>query len=222
MKKIIAVLIALVIFIIPVFAENVSDITLTYNDGITFYSEGDEVLGIEKESFSKYIKDNNIIVYGIADDSSFVVEVICNETPFSKSIKDFNNINLIDIKDFADSMGILTYTIKPLGNASYIVSETVSQNSQNEGVVTQYITIKQDKLYVVTFTASDSLSDSDYKEKIVSGINYNFSDEPQQISVWYIVIVSVIIILILIFSVWILATVIKDLKKRKAEKIKGE
>ena len=103
MKRIIALIFALLIFSIPVFAENESksEVTLTYTEGITLYGDGDEVFGIEKESFSKYIKENNIVLYGIANDKSFVFEMTCNQTEFSKSIKDFKNIKLMDIKDFA-------------------------------------------------------------------------------------------------------------------------
>ena len=170
---------------------------------------------MEEEQFSKYLKENNIIVYAVADDSTYVVEMACYETEFSKSIRDFKNIKLIDVKDFADGMGILTYNIESVGDASYIISCLPTDDSSSEGKVTQYITVKQEKLYVITFTAAKSIADSGYEKKIISGISYNFSYEPEQIYVWHIVIVSAAIILVIITFVCILVTVIKDLKKRK-------
>ena len=218
MKRIIALIFALLIFTIPVFAENESksEVTLTYTEGITLYGDGDEVFGIEKESFSKYIKENNIVLYGIANDKSFVFEMTCNQTEFSKSVKDFKNLKLMDIKDFADSMGILTYNIKSLGEASYIVSILPTSDSESEGRLTQYITIKQDKLYVITVTAAKSVN-NDYEQKIIGSIKYNFAEHPAQISVWHIVVVGVAIVLVLIIFVWIVITLIKDLKKRKSK-----
>ena len=218
MKRIIALIFAFLIFSIPVFAENESksEVTLTYTEGITLYGDGDEVFGIEKESFSKYIKENNIVLYGIANDKSFVFEMTCNQTEFSKSVKDFKNLKLMDIKDFADSIGILTYNIKSLGDASYIVGVLPASDNESEGRLTQYITIKQDKLYVITVTAAKSVN-SDYEQKIIGSIKYNFAEQPAQISVWYIVVVSVAIVLVLIVFVWIAITLIKDLKKRKSK-----
>ncbi len=219
MKRIIALILALFIFTIPVFAENEGngEVTLTYTEGITLYGDGDEVFGIEKESFSKYIKENNIVLYGIANDKSFVFEMTCSQTEFSKSVKDFKNVKLMDIKDFADSMGILIYNIKSLGDASYIVSVLPTSDSESEGRLTQYITIKQDKLYVITVTAAKSVDNNDYEQKIIGSIKYNLTEEPDEISVWHIVVVSVAMALVLIIFVWIAITLIKDSKKRRSK-----
>ena len=225
MKKIIALILALVLFSLPVSAEDIQpELTLTLTEGITLYGEGDEVLGMNKEQFKEYIEKNNLILYGVADDNSFVIEISGEETQYSKSVKDFNNLKLSDIKDFADNTKILSYNIEQLGEAIYIIreiSQAPSDLVETTAAVTQYITVKQEKIYVVTVTAANTV-DKEKKKSLVAGIDYSFSEIPPSVSVWQIVIVSGAIILVLVVMAWLIVTLVKDIKKRKNKQINSE
>ncbi len=221
MKKIIAIILALLIFSVPAFAQTTDTVELITIDGVDVYGVGDEVLGMDKEEFKEYIKENNIILYGIAKDKSFVIEVSCEETEFSKSVKDFKNIKLSDIKDFADSTNIPNYNIEQLGDAVYIIRDIPSNDSENAVKVLQFITVKQEFLYIISIT-DEKNTDIDKTKSVISSIVYNLSETPQSISVWHIVLVSVAIILVLMIFIFVTITVIKDLRKRKSEEATTE
>ncbi len=214
MKKLIAIIVAILVLSIPAFAQTDDKVELITLDGITVYEVGDEVLGMDKETFKKYIAENNIILYGIANDNSYVIEVTCKETEFSTSVKDFNNIKLADIKDFADSTNVLNYNIEQLGDAVYIIRDITLNESENNSMVTQFITVKQGFIYVISITSANGI---DKAKGVVSSIVYNFTQTPAQISVYHIVMVSVAIVLVLGLIVFVSITLIKDIKKRKTK-----
>ncbi len=222
MKRIIACLLALIIFAVPVCALEEHVFSLGYTEGVTLYhyeSITGEVLGMEAEEFKKYLTDNYIRLFGVDNNNEFVFEITSEETDFSKGIKDFKNIKETDIKHFADSMKFVSYNIETLGEVPYIVSQYPSDDSENSAVVSQYITVKQGQLYVITFTMAKGISDGNAERirKIVSGITYIENDVPQNVSIWSVIGVAALAVLVFGVAVYILITVIKDVRKRKSE-----
>ena len=154
MKRIITCVLALIIFAVPVCAVAEYIFSLRYSEGVTLYH-----YGMEAEEFEKYLTDNYIRLFGVDNNNEFVFEITSSETEFSKVIKDFKNIKETDIKDFADSMKFVSYNIETLGEVPYIVSQYPSDDSENSAVVSQYITVKQSRLYVITFNSSKEISE---------------------------------------------------------------
>jgi len=214
MKRIISLILALLIFSLPAFAQTSDKVDLISLDGVTVYEVGDEVLGMDKDAFKEYVKENNIVFYGIANDNSYVIEATCKETSFSSSVKDFKNIKLSDIKDFADSTKILNYNIERLGDAVYIIREVTSDDLAESSKVTQFITVKQGFVYVISVINKEG---AEKAKSVVSSIVYNFTETPAQISVWHIVIVSAAIVLVLLVFIFVGIALIKDLKKRNVK-----
>lgn len=220
MKRIIACVLALIIFAVPVCAVEEYIFSLRYSEGVTLYhyeSITGEVLGMEAEEFEKYLTDNYIRLFGVDNNNEFVFEITSSETEFSKVIKDFKNIKETDIKDFADSMKFVSYNIETLGEVPYIVGQYPSDDSENSAVVSQYITVKQGQLYVITFTMAKGISDGNAERirKIVSGITYIENDVPQKVSLWSVIGVAVLVVLIICIALYILVTIIKDIRQRK-------
>ena len=214
MKKIIALVLALLIFSIPVLAQTSDKVDLISLDGVTVYNVGDEVLGMDKDTFKEYVKENAIVFYGVANDNSFVIEATCEETAFSNSVKDFNNIKLSHIIDFANSANIPNYNIEQLGDAVYVIREIVSDDVAVSSNVTQFITVKQGFIYVISVTCAEG---TDKAKSVVSNVVYNFTQTPAQISVWHIVVVSAAVILLIVVFVFVSVALIKDIKKRKTK-----
>ena len=220
MKRIITFLLALIIFAVPVDALEEHTFSLRYTEGVTLYhheSINSEVLGMEAEEFKKYLTDNYIRLFGVDNNSEFVFEITSEETDFSKGINDFKNIKDNDIKDFADSMNFSSYTIETLGEVPYIVSQYPSDDSENSAVVSQYITVKQSQLYIITFNSSKEISEDNAQriKNIVSGITYMENDVPRNVSLWSVIGLAVLVVLIFCVALYVLVTIIKDIRRRK-------
>ena len=223
MKRIIAVFLALIILSVPVLAVEEYAFKFEYTEGITLYnsenisSSDQNILGMDKAELHKYFKDNSILYLGVDNNSQFVFEITSQETDFSKGINDFKNIKENDIEDFADSMNFFSYSIEALGDGIYIVGEYLTDDSVNSPIVTQYVTVKQGQLYVITFNSSKVTSKDNLQriKNVVSGITYIENDVPQKVSLLSVIGVAVLAVLIFCIALYILVTIIKDIRRRK-------
>lgn len=221
MKRLITFFLALIIFAIPACALENLDFSLSYTEDITLYSyenvnSDNNILGMDAESFKKYLKDNNIQLLGVDNNNEFVFEFTSQQTEFSSSVRDFKNLKENDVKDFADSMKFNSYLIESLGDTLYIVSEYPALTVEKSSAAMQYVTITQGRLYVITFTAADgiSLNNINRIDKIVSGITYSQTGVSQNVSIWTIIGVSAVIILLFGVTLYIIITIIRDIRKR--------
>jgi hypothetical protein len=125
-----------------------------------------------------------------------------------------NNIKLSHIIDFANSANIPNYNIEQLGDAVYVIREIASDDVAVSSNVTQFITVKQGFIYVISVTCDEG---ADKAKSVVSNVVYNFTQTPAQISVWHIVVVSAAVILLIVVFVFVSVALIKDIKKRKTK-----
>lgn len=226
MKRIIAFAFALILFILPVSAQqNDNSITLTYTEGLTLCtkdsipSTNGMIFGMEETKFKNYLTENGILLYGFDNNNAFVFELTGEKTDFTESIRDFANIGETDIKDFADRTLSSLYSIESIAGNTYIVIDSAFSNDSSY-VTRQYITVKQGTLYIVTFTVPGSSVNKEVGKrinKIVNAINFSENDLPKEVSLFSVIGVAALVIVIAALAVYILITVIKDLRKRKSQ-----
>lgn len=231
MKRIIAFVFALFMLVLPVSAEQSDDsIILDYVEGLTLCtpdsipSSDGMIFGIKEEEFKKYLTENRILLYGFDNSNAFVFELTGEKTDFTESIGDFSNIKEADIKDFADTSLSSVYSIENISGTVYVVTDNVS-DSGSEYITRQYITVKHGRLYIMTFTVPGSSVKKDVGERIdriINGLTFGGDEIPEKVSVYSVIGVAVLVSAVAVLAVYILITVILDIRKRNSEKVKSD
>lgn len=231
MKRIIAVLIALFLLALPVSAqEKIDEISLSYTEGLTVCSRENipsadgKIFGMNESDFKKYLVENNILIYAMDQNNAFAFEISGEETAFTRGVGSFSNISEADINDFAQKALVSVYSIEKIEGYTYIVADSVSDSKSNY-VTRQYITVNNGVLYVTTFTVpgnSVKKEVSDRMVKIIRGIKFASEKAPENVSLFSVIGVAVLVVLVSGFAVYILVTVIRDIKKRKREPEEAE
>lgn len=226
MKRIIAFVFALLLFALPVSAQqNNEGITLGYTEGLTLCtpesipSTDGMIFGMKEAEFKSYLTENSILLYGFDNNNSFVFELTGEKTAFTESVKDFADIKEEDVKDFADSTLNTLYSIENISGTVYIVTDSAF-SAENGYITRQYITVKNGLLYVITFTVPGASVNKDVGtriDKIIGSLSFGEKNSPEKVSALSIIAIAVLVFVVAAFAVFVLITVIRDLRKRKSE-----
>ncbi len=216
MKRIIALLAAfLLLFSVTVSAE--SKISLK-PDGefITETEKIAEIIGMEKDGILDFCIENNIIYIAVNKDNSKQIRVTEKETDFSKSIVNINGLSEENINELLpDIIGIegVKGEVLNKNGQKFIKTELSSSDSGGEYILTEYITVANKKVYVLSFyTASKTATD--YIEKTFKTFESPYFINEINSSIVYVVIAFAIF---LTASVIIVITIIKDLKVKEPD-----
>ena len=224
MKRIIVFVLVLYLFAFPVCATvTQGNITLDYAENLTVCTQSSipsvdgKIFGMNEADFKKYLTENNILLYGFDNDNAFVFELTGEKTDFTQKVGDFGNIKESDIKDFADKTVENPYSVKKTAESVFVVTDSISEE-ENGYVTRQYITVKNQSLYVVTFIVPGiaiNQNKSERIDKIINALSFGESNAPKQVSAVSVIVVAALVIIIVLIAVYIAVTVIRDLRKVK-------
>ena len=120
-------------------------------------------------------------------------------------------------KDFADKTVENPYSVKKTAESVFVVTDSISEE-ENGYVTRQYITVKNQSLYVVTFIVPGiaiNQNKSERIDKIINALSFGESNAPKQVSAVSVIVVAALVIIIVLIAVYIAVTVIRDLRKVK-------
>jgi len=181
LKKVLAFLILLMIFTLNVSAISVNDITPQKD--MILYSEKpskvSEILKIDENSLADTIKENNIIFLAVNKNNSKQIQLVWDETSFSSSVGNLSNLSnesidalLPDITGDQNVKGDIVYK-----NNYKLVK---INKSQDNFIITQFYTIVDNKMYILTFYSgtAENLNyiDSTFVTDTKSGIDETIAD----------------------------------------------
>ena len=216
MKRIIA-LIAVFILLFSLTVSADSSINIT-PDGefITETEQIAKIIGMDKNELLDFCIENKIVYIAVNKDNSKQIRVTVKENDFSNGIVNINGlsddkINAV-LTDVIGVEGIKGEIINKDGQ-KFIKTEMSSKDSGGDFILTEYITVANKKVYVLSFYTNKK-ADTKYIEKTFETLESpNFVVENNGLF-W---IVGIAIVIFLFASIFIILTLIRDIKAKKAD-----
>lgn len=220
MKKGLVLVIALImLFSFSVSAESVVSIK---PEG-EFYTDNEtiaEVIGMSEDELSDYIEENNIIYIGVNKDNSKQIRVTSHQTDFSNNIININGLSDDKINALLpDIIGIESARgdIINIDGQKFIKTELRSNDSGGDYLLTEFITIADRKVFVLSFyTNADK--DTEYIEKTFESYSspYFVKEKNNENNTLLYIIVAAVVVFVAA-SVLLVITIIKDIKRKKTD-----
>ncbi len=216
MKRIIA-LIAVFILLFSLTVSADSSINIT-PDGefITETEQIAKIIGMDKNELLDFCIENKIVYIAVNKDNSKQIRVTVKENDFSNGIVNINGlsddkINAV-LPDVIGVEGIKGEIINKDGQ-KFIKTEMSSKDSGGDFILTEYITVANKKVYVLSFYTNKK-ADTKYIEKTFETFESpNFVVENNGLF-W---VVGIAIVIFLFATVFIILTLIRDIKAKKAD-----
>lgn len=216
MKKIVAIFALLVFCFLLCGCENRKEIQFKDNKGLVFCTSDNvsqevaKVIGKDKKELSSSMEKAGVIFYGIAPDKSFTVSVIKETTEFSQKVLDFSVFNDDELKKIADEISPNYSEYHKNKGETYIVQDTISYSAVGELPARQYITVKNGNFYIFTFTFNKDTVDSIKTKEIMNNISVNTVSKGFSS---YGIIVAILILAGISLIIYVVITLIIDIKK---------
>jgi hypothetical protein len=216
LKRIIA-LIAVFILLFSLTVSADSNINIT-PDGefITETEQIAKIIGMDKNELLDFCIENKIVYIAVNKDNSKQIRVTVKENDFSNGIVNINGlsddkINAV-LPDVIGVEGIKGEIINKDGQ-KFIKTEMSSKDSGGDFILTEYITVANKKVYVLSFYTNKK-ADTKYIEKTFETLESpNFVVENNGLF-W---VVGIAIVIFLFATVFIIITLIRDIKAKKAD-----
>jgi hypothetical protein len=216
LKRIIA-LIAVFILLFSLTVSADSSINIT-PDGefITETEQIAKIIGMDKNELLDFCIENKIVYIAVNKDNSKQIRVTVKENDFSNGIVNINGlsddkINAV-LPDVIGVEGIKGEIINKDGQ-KFIKTEMSSKDSGGDFILTEYITVANKKVYVLSFYTNKK-ADTKYIEKTFETLESpNFVVENNGLF-W---VVGIAIVIFLFATVFIIITLIRDIKAKKAD-----
>jgi hypothetical protein len=216
LKRIIA-LIAVFILLFSLTVSADSSINITPDGEFTTETEQiAKIIGMDKNELLDFCIENKIVYIAVNKDNSKQIRVTVKENDFSNGIVNINGlsddkINAV-LPDVIGVEGIKGEIINKDGQ-KFIKTEMSSKDSGGDFILTEYITVANKKVYVLSFYTNKK-ADTKYIEKTFETLESpNFVVENNGLF-W---IVGIAIVIFLFASIFIILTLIRDIKAKKAD-----
>ena len=178
-----------------------------------------ETLSMEKSALEQNLNQNNVLYFAVNNDNTKQIKVTSVTTDFSNSV-----INISGLSN--DSITALIPDITGIENAKgevilkdgqkFVKTQFKTKDSGGEYILTQYFTIAN-RLNIVLSFYTEVSADTDYIEKTFESFSSPLFITAKEESgyIGYIVLVAAVVFGIA--CVVIIYTIIRDIKKEKAE-----
>ncbi len=168
-----------------------------------------ELLQTDHKKLEEYCKKNDLLYF--AADKNTQIKFWSQETDFSTKINSFSelndeNRNLI-IEKFAGTYQTGDFVKGADGNNYLRLVGKTADNNKNVFNTTEYITVSNGKMYTLAISANANVSDP--AESIFSGLQIHSAKNN------YGVLILLGIIILAVLTVFLIYTVIRDLKPSK-------
>lgn len=227
MKKLIALILTIVLFSVPVSAEKAENsISVDYTDGLVYctpdYINPQIDYGMTEEEFKKHLIDNDIVFWGTDVDNGLTVEIRSSTTDFSEKVVDLNSLEKAEIDEFRKSLfdEASASTLVNLNNNIYVRCELPHDDVLGGLYEHQYVTVKQGKLYVITVAfESENPIIYEFVEKFIRGIKYSVEAENSDI---YLLLLAFMIVAVLAITVCIIIIIVRKIKDNDKNELAEE
>lgn len=242
-RKISAVIFSLILvfaFVFNVCAVSFKDVGVNYsvNEGYieitsdNFSKNGEIIkeLGYTISTISKYFKDNGILLMAVSEDTEKQVQIKCTETDFTLQTGDISVLDNDSVITIAEAMLRINRSkmkIVEVNGVKYIETRAVANSSESKYSVIQYTTIRNGKLYTLSYyDNSNSITDSvieDGKAAVeglkISKLNKSVGEDID--NTLMIIVISLAVLLACVVIVYVCITFFLDIKKRSEESGEG-
>lgn len=176
-------------------------------------SEIARVTGVDKKEIKDYFKEDKIVFMAVNEDNSVQIKLSCFENDYSKAIGSFEYLNAEEIDKYAASAVKSGYETVKCNDTSFIFTQSHNKSGEKEYVSSLYITVKNNKFYVLSCYNTGSSPD-----KAVMNVfnSLEINSETAAIPVWQTILISLGIALFTAAAIGIIISFIKD-KKLKEE-----
>ncbi len=175
--KVFALFLALMcLFSITAFAATPTDVDISLNLGEEFFiitedsvSKNEEIvenLGYTKSSFKALFTKGTLVAFILHADTKSQIQIRAEETQFSKKMEDLSLLEGENLWAVATELSSKAQSIVNVGDTAFVYS--VSQITDDAGSysVSQYITIKNGRLY--TFNFYSNSADADFEQQVLT------------------------------------------------------
>ena len=206
----------------PVFAKT-ADIKITPPKGFYSYKSGQsaentaKILGMTSDELKNYCSENGIVFIAVNEDNTKQIRVSVTESEFSSSIG--NLTNLSDDKITAlipDITGSVSGEITEKDGQRFIKTAEALSDSGGEYSVISYVTVTAKKDYILSFYTAAGTSTDYVGEVFDSFSSEDFYKEADEKSYFVYVIIAAIVLLAL-GSVYIIFTLVRDIKNDRED-----
>ncbi len=117
-----------------------------------------ESLGFTESSFVGYLKNNNILLFASRADKRCQLTVSVGQTSFSKNVENLAYLENENIKEMLPQLigDSTALRIETINDSKFVLSQISGSDNAGEFTSLQYITIKNEKLYTITISFSET------------------------------------------------------------------
>lgn len=229
-KVFISVLLILSVVTLNVFAVTVDkadisidppmDFVVITSDSLDENEEFINGLNYTKSQFADKMNRSDIVLFSADRENKKQITVCCNETDFSKGLGNMSVVTDEYLGTVANSItgdSNVAYTVYENDGTKFINFSSVLTSSQGKSVCDQYVTVKNGKIYTVSFSVSGDTVSEDEKNanlevmktvKITDKKNVSANDVE---NITTTIVLSVLILGLIVFSGYLLFTLVRDI-----------
>ena len=227
--SIIAIIITL--FAFPVNAQEIDEFNINFSlpddfivlteDNIKVNENAIKSLGFTQSTFKNYIDTNNIVLFASLADKSCQITVNVIKTDFTKKTENLEYLDdeyIVRLLPKLVSEEVASSEINVINGSKFIRIQKSGLDNAGEFSSLQYITVKNQRLYTVTISFSQSIfsnDNMDYAESIMR--NFTIHPEKKSITIQNVqnITVYIVLILIIIFlggvCIYFIYTIVNDI-----------
>ena len=223
MKKIIAVLFSILFLCIAVCGcgeIRTGDLSFKPYDELVVFTpdsipeEAAELFSMEKSKLKENMESSGILLSGARKDRRLSFTVISETTEFSKRVGDFSVYTQLELNEIAKTLVPDYLSCFKTDDATYIFSDGNVMGPSRPFCTRQYVTVKNGKLYVVSFTTDDEMFELVDENNIIQVMNSLSIKKDLSSDMLSIIIVSVSLLAVAALVVFIVISLVKDIKNR--------
>lgn len=213
--KILAVFTVLIlIFSFPVSAAQ-NEYTVDFDKSFTVgYTSGNmsaiaQITEMDESALKDYCTENNIEFVAVNSDNTVQMRLYVYSTELSKSAKDLSALSDSSIEKLVETLGEKGYTTEKVGYNNYIKTEQLLSDSGGTYLSSQYITVKNGKIYQFSIYSEGQTENEKAKKSLE---NFTFKKETVKVDNSKKIIVGCVFGVLLIIIVIMIMGIIKDIK----------
>ncbi len=219
--KILAVAILIISLVFTLSVVAVSDVTLSVDkEFFTFSDNADkvsEITGQTEKELREYCSAEGIVFLAVNEKNTKQIKVTSKKTAFSEKLQNISFLSETEINEIAKTLvneADVNYSIEEKNSQKFIRTEQTLKDSGGEYSQVNYITVADECIYTLSFSTSAS-ENSDYIKTVFPSFDcrafLNFNASQNVTGVASTIVISLI-------GLWVLYTIVRDLKNDRAPK----
>ncbi len=171
-----------------------------------------QIVGVDKIELKDYFKEDRIVLMAVNNDNSVQIKLSCFENDYSKAIGSFEFLKTEEIKNYAAAAVKSKYEIVKNNDNTFISVQEHITSGEKEYVSSRYITVKNDKFYVLSCYNKGNTQDKAVKNVFDS---LEIDSQTATIPVWQTILISLGIALLTAAAFGIIISFINDRKGKE-------